>query len=38
MIETRGSHFLLIQFAAAEYDQPLWLIVTQHDLDEFLPE
>src|SRR6266851_5510265 len=38
MIESRRSHLMLLQLIPAENDQPLRLIVAQHDLHKLLPE
>src|ERR1035441_1994402 len=38
MIEPRGPHFVLLEFIAAENDQPLGAILPQHNFDELLPE
>jgi hypothetical protein len=37
VIEAAGAHVMLLQFVAAEDDQPLGVILAQHDLDEFFP-
>src|SRR5271154_4280461 len=36
MIKPRSSHLMLLQFIAAEHDQPLRLVVAQHDLRKLL--
>ena len=34
MVETGGAHLMLLEFIATEDDQPMGLVVAQHDLDK----
>ena len=38
MIQAGRPHVVLLEFITAEYDQALWPVFFQHDLDKFFTE